>query len=95
MTKWERVKCAIGLHGDLENTGAGVGSVLIQGHQLATSCRVWQCVRCGKEFGRVTCPRIPGWGPESVPPEFVRKTSRYRDFDTANVSLDGRRERTV
>jgi len=84
MTRWERIKCMLGFHGHQTNTGAGRGSLIVEGHQLVTECRIWRCDRCGAEEGVVTCPSLAGWGSQTVSADFVRRTSGYRDFDTAN-----------
>jgi hypothetical protein len=81
MTKWEKFKCAIGLHGKEKNIGMGYGSLNIQGHQLRTECRLFKCVRCGRESGQVICPEMPSWPPQSVTAESVRSTSRFVMFE--------------
>jgi len=86
MTKWQQIKCAIGIHGSKENIGAGRGGTIIQGRQFETECRLWRCSRCGKEVGVVTCPSVSGWGMVNVPPEFIRRTSGYSDFDKAGIA---------
>jgi len=83
---YDKIKCAVGWHPDTENIGAGIGSALLQGHQVVTECRIWRCRKCGHECGRVTCPQVQGFGHKDVDPEFVRKTSRYQDFRKAKTA---------
>ena len=80
MTTWQRIKCAMGLHGDCDNIGEGHGGALIQGRHIQTVCRVYRCVLCGREFGEVTCPQVHMFGSRSVSADFVRGTSGYREF---------------
>jgi hypothetical protein len=47
----------------------------------------WKCERCGRERGEATCPDLPSWGPLRVTPEFVRASSRFREFSEA---MEGR-----
>jgi hypothetical protein len=84
MTKWDKFKCSLGIHGEEKNIGIGYGSLFIQGHQLRTECRLYKCMRCGHESGQVTCPELPDWTPKNVSAEMVRASSRFKLFNATN-----------
>lgn len=80
MTIWEKIVCAIGLHGLFDHVGSGIGSVIVQGRRVNAVFRLWRCQMCGAEEGDAVCPQIPGFK-ASFSPDFVKQTSDFHLFD--------------